>query len=93
MWKFILLIPAAEAGVISDAPRVSDLALGVLQFLLGIVGIFMLTMLVISGLRYLSAGGDEARLEAAKSSLRYSLIGSAVVFGAMVLVTTMKYIL
>jgi hypothetical protein len=80
------LIEVAKAGVITDAPTFQDIGSNVLNFLLSIVGIIAIIALVVSGIMYLISFGDERRMEIAKKSVKYSIIGIVIALGAMVLV-------
>jgi hypothetical protein len=51
-------------------------AVGILSVIAGIVAVIMI---IISGFRYITSGGESSRVAAAKNSLIYALIGIAVV--------------
>ena len=59
----------------------------VLNFLLSMVGILAIIMLVIGGLMYFAAAGDEKRADTAKAIVKYAIIGVAVSLAALVIVT------
>lgn len=59
---------------------------GVLNFLLSIVGVAALIVLVIGGFMYLTAAGDESRIDTGKGMVKYALIGITVALAALVLV-------
>jgi hypothetical protein len=82
----IKFINIAQAGVISDAPKLSNVALNALNFLLSVFGFIAIIGLVVSGIVYLTAGGSEQRIETAKKMTLYSIIGIAVALAAMVIV-------
>jgi hypothetical protein len=73
---------AAGAGL-----TLSEIAMRVLNFLLGTMGILALIMLVIGGIMYLTSAGDEDRIDKGKEIFKYSLIGVVMAMSAMVLVT------
>jgi hypothetical protein len=58
-----------------------------LNFLLSMVGILAIIMLVIGGLMYFAAAGDEKRADTAKSIVKFAIIGIAVSLAALVIVT------
>jgi heme O synthase-like polyprenyltransferase len=64
----------------------SEIALKVLNFLLGMAGILTLIMLVVGGIVYLTSAGDEERIEWGKKTFTYSVIGIIIVLSAMVIV-------
>ena len=82
-----LSIPTAWAGVITDAKPVTALLGSVLNFLLSVAGVVGIIALVISGVWYMTAGGDEGRVRLAKRMAIASVIGIIVVVGALVMVT------
>ena len=82
-----LSIPTAWAGVITDAKPVTALLGSVLNFLLSVAGVVGIIALVISGVWYMTAGGDEDRVRLAKRMAIASVIGIVVVVGALVMVT------
>lgn len=75
---------------ISDAVPLTQILNNVLQFLLSIVGVVAIIGLVIAGLLYLTAAGDEKRIRLAKLSFSASLIGGVVSLGALILLQTVS---
>lgn len=63
-----------------------EVATKVLDFLLSIVGVAALIMLVVGAFMYLTAAGDESRIDTGKSIVKYSVIGIVVALIALVLV-------
>ena len=63
-----------------------EIASRVLSFLLTIIGILAIIMLVIGGIMYLTAAGDEDQIDRGKKIVKYSLIGITVALAALVLV-------
>lgn len=58
-------------------------AVNIISFLAGVAAVIMV---VLSGFKYITSGGDPAKVSSAKSSLIYALVGVAVVVVAQVLV-------
>lgn len=75
------------SGPVSDASTLSGIATNVLNFLLSIVGVIGIIMLVVGGLMYLTAAGDEDRINSGKKIVNYSIIGIAIALAALVIVT------
>jgi hypothetical protein len=76
----------------AECPGAGALTLGailgnVLNFLLSMVGILAIIMLVIGGLMYFAAAGDEKRADTAKAIVKFAIIGIAVSLAALVIVT------
>ncbi len=82
----VSLINIAQAGVISEAPRISELVLSILKFLLGIVGILAIIGIVLSGTMYVLSRGDRAATERAKKALFWSAVGLVAAMGSMIIV-------
>ncbi|MEI7891163.1 MAG: pilin [bacterium] len=74
-------------GTVPVALTLSEIAIKVLNFLLGTMGVLALVMLVIGGITYLTSAGDEGRAEKGKQIFTYSLIGIFLAMAAMILVT------
>lgn len=71
---------------VNAAMSLSQIALRVLNFLLGITGVLALIMLVIGGFMYLTSAGDEERIDSGKKIFKSALIGVIIVLASMVLV-------
>ena len=73
------IVEVAYAQTIANAPRVAEIGANIVNFLLRVFGFVAIIGLVISGFIYLTAGGNYERLELAKKSFVYSIIGIIVV--------------
>lgn len=87
------MINIAQAGVITDAPNLTEVLMRVLDFLLTVAGMLALIGLIISGITYLVSSGDEKLIAIAKKSFNYSIIGMAVVLGALVIIETVTHLI
>ena len=67
--------PAQAAGIIDDAPRLSSVLLKATDFLLSIVGIIVILCIVVVGIIYLTAGGNQERVDQAKRATVASITG------------------
>jgi hypothetical protein len=83
-----MIINVVYAGIISDAPTVSRVLYNVLQFILLVFGFLGIIGFVIAGIAYLTAAGDERRIEKAKKATTYSVIGIVIALGGWVLIKT-----
>lgn len=63
-----------------------QIATNVLDFLLSVVGVIALIMLVVGAFMYLTAAGDEDRIDTGKKIVKYSLIGITIALAALVIV-------
>jgi hypothetical protein len=73
---------------VSGARSLYDIALEALRFLLSIVGLIALIMLVAGGVMYLGAAGDEKKMETAKRTVLYAIIGITIALASMVITRT-----
>jgi hypothetical protein len=78
---------AVNSGAVGAAKTLSEIATNVLNFLLSIVGILSIIMLVIGGIMYLTAAGDEDRIDSGKKIVKYSVIGILTALAALVIVS------
>ncbi len=76
-----------NSGAVAGATTLSQIARNVLDFLLSIVGVLAIIMLVIGGIMYLTAAGDEDRIDTGKKIVTYSIIGIAVALASLVIVS------
>lgn len=84
----MMFIEIARAGVISDAPLISDVLNNALRFLLSIFGMIAIIGMIAAGIIYLTSSGDEKKITTAKRAFAYSIAGIIVVLGAMVIIKT-----
>lgn len=83
---------SADAWV-SGALTIKEIAVKVLNLLLSIVGIIAMISLVIGGGMYLTAYGDEKRIDTAKKIITYAIIGIVVALAALVIVRQVNNLL
>ena len=67
-----------KSGIKKDAEPI-DLILRILNIVLSLAAIIAVIMLIISGFRYITAGGDEGAAEKAKHGIMYAIIGLVVI--------------
>ena len=84
-----LISIAHAAGVIDDAPTLATAFFRVLDFLLAMFGFVVILALVFSGMLYFTASGSTARLDMAKKSFSWAILGVVVGLGSLVLVRAM----
>lgn len=72
------------------SPTVNSVLNTVVNLLSLFVGIIAVIMIIVSGFRYVTSGGDPGKVGGAKSALIYALVGLAIAALAQVLV---KYVL
>ena len=82
----INFVNIAHAGVISDALTFTQVGMNILNFLLSAAGIIAILALVLSGIIYFFSAGDERRMEVAKKTALYAILGIVLIMGSMVLI-------
>jgi len=65
---------------------INDVITNVLNWFLGFLAVLSILMIVIAGIMYITSGGDEGRVDKAKSWLTYSIIGLVVALLGFVIV-------
>lgn len=75
------------AEAVKDALTLTQIAMKILNFLLGTMGILALVMMVIGASMYLTSAGDDDRIKKGKDIFKYSLLGVVLAMSSMVLVT------
>lgn len=73
-------------GCSTGEKGITKIVAAVVNILSMIVGIFAVIMIIISGFKYITSGGDSNKTASAKSTLVYALVGVAVVALAQFLV-------
>jgi len=71
---------------VANATPIDVILMNTLNFLLAIVGVLAIIMLVIGGIMYLLAGGDQNRIDAGKKIVIFSIVGLTVALAALILV-------
>jgi heme/copper-type cytochrome/quinol oxidase subunit 4 len=86
----IILGGTMTGGGMDAALTIQDIATNVASTLLSIVGIIAIISLVVAGSMYMTAYGDEKRIETAKKMGTYAIIGIIVALGSLVAVEQIK---
>jgi len=74
-------------------PSLKTIVTNILNLLLSVVGIIAIISLVAGGGMYMTAYGDEKRIDTAKKIVTYSVIGIVVALGALVIVKQVNSLL
>ena len=75
---------AANVGL--GTKEVRDVAVNVIQTLLGILGILALVIILIGGFRWMTAAGNEDNVAAAKKTIAAGIVGLIIIFFAYAIV-------
>lgn len=81
-----VLIGAGQTGTECEGQQVTDTVKAVVEILSIVVGIAAVIMIIISGLKYVTSGGDSGSIASAKNTLIYAIIGLAVAASAQLFV-------
>lgn len=79
--------PESPGGV-PDGGDASQLIMNIVKWLLGFVGALAVLMIVVAGIIYITAAGDEGRVDSAKRYLLYAIVGLIVAILAYAIVVT-----
>ncbi len=69
-----------------DDPTVDKLITNVINILSWIVGVIAVIMIIISGFTYVTSGGDSGKINTAKTTLIYAVVGIVIVAFAQAIV-------
>lgn len=90
----VLLVPQwVLAGVISEAQPLSVSLTKILNFLLLVFGLIAILGMIIAGVLYFTAQGDERKIMFAKRAFQSGVFGVVVTLGSMVFVWTIARLL
>ncbi|GAC1500706.1 MAG: hypothetical protein NVS1B10_04490 [Candidatus Saccharimonadales bacterium] len=67
-----------QTGSDCSGSGVNSAISNIMSILTFVVGIAAVVMIIISGFRYITSGGDSAKVSSAKSTLIYAIIGLAI---------------
>lgn len=79
-------ISQTGANCNSGAGGVNNIVRTIVEILSIVVGAVAIIMIIFSGFRYITSGGDTSRVSSAKSTLIYAIIGIAIAALAQILV-------
>ena len=79
--------PGSCAAASSDATtKINDIVHTIVNLLSALVGIVAVIMIIIGGFRYITSGGNDTSVTAAKNTILYAIIGLVVVALAQIIV-------
>jgi hypothetical protein len=70
----------------ANSPSVNSTVHAVITILSSVVGILSVIMIIVGGFRYVTSGGDSAKVGSAKSTILYAVVGLVIVAMAQVIV-------
>ena len=77
----------------NKAPSLNDIAVNVLNLLLSILGVIAMISMVIGGIMYLTAAGDDRKIEKGKNIFKYSLLGVVAALSSVVVINEVSRLL
>ena len=78
--------PTKPQGQTAGTSNLDDLIVKVINWVMGIIGFVCVATIIISGIQYMTSGGDPGKVKKAKDGLLYSIIGLVVVILAAAIV-------
>lgn len=83
---------AHAAGVIDDAPRLSEIAFAIMQVLLGIVSVVAVIGILFGAISYFFFGSTEAGAQRSLLMIKSSLIGLTAVLLSLIILNGIGYV-
>lgn len=95
MWQKDVYAYDIDPGTVGlgSFPDLNTLVNALLPAILSIAGLLLFAFLIFGGIRYLTSGGDEKAVGAAKKIITNALLGMLIVFVAFWLIRIMETIL
>ncbi|EKE22173.1 MAG: hypothetical protein ACD_7C00030G0009 [uncultured bacterium] len=87
------IIEIAQAQVIANAPTFTEIGGSIVNFMLRVLGFFVIIGLAITAIIYFTAAGNEDRIKLAKKSFFYSIVGIVVGLGTMIILSQIGILL
>lgn len=81
--EILAILQAKDVAGTGSAITIKQIAVNVLNFLLSIFGVIAIISLIIGGGMYLTAYGDEKRLDSGKKIVTYAIIGIVIALSAL----------
>jgi TRAP-type C4-dicarboxylate transport system permease small subunit len=78
---------AATAGGLPQGASVQQIIGFGINFLLGVLGVIFFVLIVVGGVQWMTSGGDESTIKAAKHRISSAVVGLAVVLAALAITT------
>lgn len=75
-------------GGVPEGGDANTLIMNIVKWLLGFVGALAVLMIIVAGIMYITAAGDEGRVDKAKSYLVYAIVGLVVALLGYAIVVT-----
>jgi hypothetical protein len=72
---------------------IAEIITSVMNWILGIVGVLGIIGFAVAGILYLTAAGDETKIDSAKRAMTYSIVGVIVALIGLVIVTAVSNML
>ena len=97
--KIMALVPVASADLttrareaqgVSKSTDITTLILKVINYAIIIIGVLGVLIFIYAGFLYLTASGDQEKLERAKNTLLYAVVGIVVAVLGLVAVNTVE---
>jgi len=87
---YTILGGKTTSAAVNNAPTIAQIVTKTLEFLLGVSGTIALIAMVIGGIMYLTAGGDESRVDTGKKVFKSAVVGIIIIMTSLVVVRTVS---
>lgn len=78
-------IGTIDTSILQVPTNINEIIFSIILLLIAVSGLVFFFMLILGGLKYLSAGGDEKAATSARATLTQAVIGLVIVVAAFVL--------
>ncbi len=85
--------PALPSGEPLSLNEIADIVFEVVDFIILMSGVVVTAFIIISGIRWATAGSDTTKVENAKQAFKAGIIGALVILGVGVIVNTVEVII
>lgn len=73
-------------GCKTDAPALDKVVVNIVNAIVGVLGLVAVVFIIVGGVNYMTSGGDSGKLQKAKSTILYAVIGLVIAVLAFAIV-------
>lgn len=80
--------PSAVAGATGGTGSIRELAVRIINYVLGFLGLIAVAMIIYGGVSYVTAAGEQSKVDNAKKVILYAIVGLVIVILSYAIVST-----
>lgn len=69
----------ASGNCVTSGKSINDIIRTIVNFLSALIGVVAVIMIMVAGLKYITASGDSSKVQSAKNTLTYAIVGIVIV--------------